>query len=155
MKIALISDQLTHDSLAVENNINIRQVTPLNYKMVLKLWKPDLLFVESAWQGYKNRWKFKIASYSDHPKRNNGKLKKVVTYAKKLGIPTLFWNKEDGVHFERFIESAKLFDYIFTVDENGLSKKDKEMAQAGAEYIALNHTWTHRIEEIKSVIGIK
>jgi len=120
MKIALISDILTHDALLKE--ARIRQITPLNYKIILKLWKPKFLFVESAWQGHKNRWKFKIASYSDYPKRNNDKLKKIVTYAKYLGIPTVFWNKEDGVHFERFKESAKLFDHIFTVDENCISK---------------------------------
>lgn len=122
MKIALISDKLTHDSLKEESNVSIKNITPLNYKIVLRFWKPDILFVESAWQGYKEKWKYKIASYSDYPKRNNKKLAKVVSYAKSLGIPTVFWNKEDGVHFDRFINSAKLFDHIFTVDENCIPK---------------------------------
>lgn len=116
MKIALIADELTYSALDKETHV--KKITPRNYKFILRFWKPDILFVESAWQGYKNSWKFKIASYPDYPKRNNKKLQKVVEYAKKLGIPTIFWNKEDGVHFERFIESAKLFDHIFTVDEN-------------------------------------
>lgn len=122
MKIALISDKLTHDSLKVESCVSIKNITPLNYKIVLRFWKPDILFVESAWQGYKEKWKYKIASYPDYPKRNNKKLAKVVSYAKRLGIPTVFWNKEDGVHFDRFINSAKLFDHIFTVDENCIPK---------------------------------
>ena len=122
MKISLISDKLTHDSLKEESCVIIKNITPLNYKLVLKFWKPDILFVESAWQGYKEKWKYKIASYPDYPKRNNKKLAKVVSYAKSLGIPTVFWNKEDGVHFDRFINSAKLFDHIFTVDENCISK---------------------------------
>lgn len=116
MKIALIVDELTSHALELETTV--RHVTPLNYRMVLRYWKPDFLFVESAWKGHKNRWKFKVAAYPDHPKRNNKQLQKVVKYAKSLGIPTVFWNKEDGVHFDRFIESAKLFDHIFTVDEN-------------------------------------
>ena len=120
LKIALICDKLTSKSLEVETNIY--HVTPLNYKILLKFWKPDILFVESAWSGYKNKWKFKVASYPDYPKRSNKKLKKVITYAKKLGVPTIFWNKEDGVHFDRFIDSAKLFDHIFTVDRNCISK---------------------------------
>ena len=120
MKIALIADNLT--TVSLEQEVNIKNITPLNYKFILKFFKPDFLFVESAWQGYKNRWKFKIASYPDYPNRNNNKLRKVVKYAKKLGIPTVFWNKEDDVHFERFIDSAKLFDHIFTVDENCISK---------------------------------
>lgn len=120
IKIAIIADNLTYESLAKETNV--KRVTPKNYKLILKFWKPDFLFVESAWNGYKNEWKYKIASYPDSPKRNNHTLQKVVKYAKNLGIPTIFWNKEDGVHFDRFIESAKLFDHIFTVDENCISK---------------------------------
>ncbi len=120
MRIALIADALTTAALRPE--ARIKPVTPLNYKIVLRLWKPDILFVESAWQGHKNRLKFKVASYPDHPKRNNRVLQKIVKYAKKIGIPTVFWNKEDGVHFDRFIDSARLFDHIFTVDENCIPK---------------------------------
>ena len=118
LKIALISDDLTRDSLELEDNVLVYNVTPLNYWYILKFFKPDFLFVESAWHGYRSSWKYKIASYPDVPKRNNNRLKKVVDFAKKLNIPTVFWNKEDGVHFERFIESAVFFDYIFTVDIN-------------------------------------
>lgn len=120
MKIALIADALTSSALQLE--ANTRHITPLNHKAILKFWKPDILFVESAWQGYRNRWKYKIAAYPHHLRRNNKRLTRVVAYAKKLGIPTVFWNKEDGIHFERFIESAKLFDHIFTVDQNCIPK---------------------------------
>jgi len=120
MKIALIADALTSNSL--EPEADVWHLTPQNAKIVLKLWKPDMLFVESAWQGHKNRWKYKIAAYTKHKKRHNKKLISLVAYAKKLGIPTIFWNKEDGVHFDRFIESAKHFEYIFTVDENCIPK---------------------------------
>lgn len=116
LRIALVVDELTHHCL--ESECAIRSLTPLNWRWVLRFWKPDLLFVESAWSGYRNSWKFKIAAYPDHPKRRNHKLADMVAYAKERGIPTVFWNKEDGVHFDRFIDSAKLFDHIFTVDEN-------------------------------------
>ncbi len=120
MRIALIADELTTAALRPE--ASIKPITPLNYKIVLGLWKPDILFVESAWKGHRDRLKFKIASYPAHPKRDNSVLQKIVKYAKKIGIPTVFWNKEDGVHFDRFIESARLFDHIFTVDENCVPK---------------------------------
>lgn len=116
LKVALVSDELTRKCLAFE--CLIRDVTPLNYKAILRLWRPDMLFVESAWRGAGNLWKFKIAAYPDHPKRSNQALRKVVTYARDLGIPCVFWNKEDCVHFDRFIGSSALFDHIFTVDEN-------------------------------------
>jgi len=121
VKIALVSDDLTRDSLSLEDGVVIYNVTPLNYWYILKFFKPDFLFVESAWNGYKGSWKYKIASYPDVPKRNNKVLQRVIKYAQHLSIPTVFWNKEDSVHFERFIESAILFDYIFTVDENAIA----------------------------------
>jgi spore maturation protein CgeB len=75
-----------------------------------------------VWNGGGNAWKFKIAAYPDRPERNNMALRKVVAYARQLGIPCVFWNKEDGVHFDRFIDSAKLFEHIFTVDENCIDR---------------------------------
>lgn len=120
LKIALISDDLTRSCLTPE--ANIFNITPWNYKIGLKHWKPDLLFVESAWNGYLNSWKYKIASYPNRKTNKNKHLEKVVNYAQNLGIKCVFWNKEDNVHFERFISSASLFDYILTVDENCINK---------------------------------
>jgi len=128
LKIGLIADELTRSCLAFE--CQVRDVTPLNYLYVLKVWKPDLLFVESAWHGLGNAWKYKIASFPDHPERDNHALRKVVAYARELGIPCVFWNREDGVHFERFFSSAKLFDYIFTVDGNSVPRYRALIGQA-------------------------
>lgn len=115
-KLYLISDSLTAQSLSLENIDHQKSWWWLRSKN-----KP-VLFVESAWHGYRNRWKYKIASYPDHPNRTNEKLVRLVEKAKAKGIPTVFWNKEDGVHFERFIDSAKHFDHIFTVDQNCIER---------------------------------
>lgn len=116
MNLYLISDNLTRDALNDEN------VAIHNSWWTLRADSGSILLVESAWQGYKNRWKYQIANYPDHPKRNNHKLLRVVQSAKDKGIPTVFWNKEDGVHFHRFIDSAKHFDHILTVDENSVAR---------------------------------
>lgn len=112
MKLYLISDNLTYQSLLLEDIVLQEKWWRLSIQH-----KP-ILFVESAWNGYKNRWKFKIAAYPDYPKRTNEKLVRLVKSARAKGIPTVFWNKEDSVHFDRFIDSAKHFDHIFTVDAN-------------------------------------
>lgn len=125
MKIALISDNLTSESLS----ISTKEVTKLSFFPNFFLNKIDILLVESAWQGYRNRWKYKIASYPDYPKRNNEKLIRLIEKAKEKGIPTVFWNKEDGVHFDRFIDSAKHFDHVFTVDENCIPKYKAVMGE--------------------------
>lgn len=120
LHIALVADQLTASCLSAECQLST--ITPRNYRWVLRFYKPDILLVESAWEGSKSSWKYKIAAYPDHPERNNSELRKVVGYARERGIPTVFWNKEDAVHFDRFINSASLFEHIFTVDENCISK---------------------------------
>lgn len=113
-----VSDNLTRLSLSDE----------INNSFFLKS-NCELLLVESAWQGRWNRWKYKIASYPDYPHRSNDKLKKLVQKVKDRGIPTVFWNKEDGVHFDRFIDSAKLFDHVFTVDETCIPRYKAVMGQ--------------------------
>lgn len=115
-RVYLVSDDLTADAL--KDEIDLIHLSPLNYRLKAYFKRADYLLVESAWQGQNNKWKYKIANYPDHPKRTNKSLQRLVDFAKNCGIPTVFWNKEDGAHFSRFINSAKLFDHIFTVDEN-------------------------------------
>ncbi len=126
--MALIADELTRSCLRHE--CRTTDLTPANFATVLRRQRPDLLFVESAWQGLDNHWKFRVAAYPDHPERNNSELAQLVQYARDLGIPSVFWNKEDGVHFERFIDSARLFDTVFTVDANCIPRYRAALAPA-------------------------
>ncbi len=130
LSIGLIADELT--STCLSKQCRTLPVTPLNYRWVLRRHRPDMLFVESVWNGYRDAWKYRVASYPDHPRRNNRTLAKVVAYARDLGIPTVFWNKEDGVHFERFVESAKLFDHVFTVDETCIERYRTAMGEGAS-----------------------
>jgi hypothetical protein len=120
LNIALVADELTVSCLGYDTRFF--QLTPFNRHYALRLNKPSFLLVESAWNGWRGRWKYGVASYPNHPKRNNRKLQDLVRRARDLGIPTVFWNKEDGVHFDRFIDSASLFDVVLTVDENCLPR---------------------------------
>ena len=116
----MVADELTAAALTPE--ARLLHITPWNCYFHLKLNKPDVLLVESAWSGWRNRWKYGIAAYPDHPERNNLKLRYLVARARDMGIPTVFWNKEDGIHFDRFINSACLFDVVLTVDETCLPR---------------------------------
>src|SRR5690554_1335639 len=97
LKIALIADELTYACLRSE--CRVMPVTPWNARPLLQLWRPDLLLVESSWKGWLETWKYKMASYPDHPERNNAAVSRVVQQARERGIKTVFWNREDGVHF--------------------------------------------------------
>lgn len=123
--VALIADDLTR--ACFEHECTVLNVTPRNFEAVFRKHRPDFLFVESAWAGYRNQWKYRVASYPGHPERNNAALARVVQRARDLGIPAVFWNKEDGVHFERFIDSARLFDHVFTVDQRCVERYRAEI----------------------------
>lgn len=91
-------------------------LTPANWRWRLRLGKrPDCLLVESAWRGYRAGWKGKIVDYG-----NDNTLEQLVYWCRQRNIPTLFWNKEDPVCNNRFIEAAKLFDTVYTTDEGSL-----------------------------------
>lgn len=115
----MVADELTRACFSYE--CQVINVTPSNIEAALAQ-RPDLVFVESAWQGHRNAWKFRIAAYEDHPERNNLDLARLLGRARELGIPSVFWNKEDGVHFERFIDSARLADVVLTVDETCIER---------------------------------
>ncbi|WP_193127971.1 glycosyltransferase [Gulosibacter sediminis] len=76
----------------------------------------DLLFVESAWNGNHGAWQYQLTG-SRAPSQA---LRDVVEYCHEKGIPTAFWNKEDPPHFDDFLDTAKLFDAVFTSDANKL-----------------------------------
>ncbi|MBN3823112.1 glycosyltransferase [Burkholderia sp. Ac-20384] len=125
--IALVADGLTSSSLVFDGRII--PLGPRDYHWRLAFARPDYLLVESAWSGLRDKWKYRIAAYPDHPERNNHALVRLVAAARDRGIPTVFWNKEDSVHFDRFVNSAKLFDHVFTVDANAVPRYKAVMGE--------------------------
>lgn len=121
LKIALVADHFTEVCLSFE--CRIRSVTPQNYKQVFKDWKPDLFLAESAFHGRHGSWRYELAKQPRWLRFTKPTLmRKLVAYARSLGVPTLFWNKDDGAFFDAFIDTAKLFDHIFTTDQNCVSR---------------------------------
>jgi predicted nucleic acid-binding Zn-ribbon protein len=88
----------------------------------LEAHEPHLLLVESAWQGNNGSWQYMVASYTHPDYIGLPNLKALIAWCRERDIPTVFWNKEDPVHFERFKEAAALFDYIFTSDANCIDR---------------------------------
>ncbi len=107
MTIACILDEFSYNSF--KHEANFVQLSVTDYQLELKHLKPDLLFVESAWRGKDNLWGSKVGHASTE-------LLQILEFCEHNHIPTVFWNKEDPVHFNSFLNVAKLFDYIFTTD---------------------------------------
>lgn len=77
----------------------------------------SFFFCESCWNGNNGEWKYKINS-----KTVKTEVLDILKQCKKLNIPTIFFNKEDPVNFDSYIETAKHFDIIITTDTNCIKK---------------------------------
>lgn len=116
LKIALVADHFTTECLSME--CLVRNLTPSNFREVLDSWRPDMVFVESAFHGAQGSWRYELAKQPkwlrlDQPKA----IYRLIEFARSRGVPTVFWNKDDGAFFDAFIDVAKAVDFVFTADE--------------------------------------
>ncbi|AFO48882.1 MULTISPECIES: CgeB family protein [Pseudomonas] len=98
-----------------EQEINLIQPRPDNWYALAEQYRPAFFFIESAWKGNGNSWQYRVADYATKP---GHEVAQITQYALQKKIPTVFWNKEDPVHHQKFMCSAQLVDYIFTTDAN-------------------------------------
>ncbi|WP_079202272.1 glycosyltransferase [Pseudomonas sp. CC6-YY-74] len=106
-----VMDEFT--SGCFEEDVNLIQPRPDNWYALAEKYKPELIFIESAWKGNQGSWQYRVAEYANKPGQE---IAQICQYAREKGIPTLFWNKEDPVHHDKFMCTAKLVDHIFTTD---------------------------------------
>lgn len=117
MQVALVADRFTTDVLSPE--LRIHRPSPANWREVFADNPIDALLVESAWEGNGGTWRRQVGYYSEEEIRP---LREMVEHCRARGIPTLFWNKEDPVHFARFEKTAAMFDHVFTTDAGCISR---------------------------------
>lgn len=110
LRVGVILDDFSRSGFAFE----WEQVplAPSSWREVLAASPVDLLFVESAWNGNEGAWKYHLTGSS----APSSSLVDLVLHCRRAGIPTVFWNKEDPMHFEDFLETAALFDRVCTTD---------------------------------------
>lgn len=134
INVAVIMDTFTYNSYKSEFNLFVLE--PDNWEQIFNHNKIDIFFCESAWRGvgreniidgnaiendYK-AWGGLIAVKLDAGTGKEKTLFDIIDYCNEKGIPTVFWNKEDPPSFDRFIDVALKFDYIFTTDEECIKK---------------------------------
>lgn len=108
MNLALIADAFSNTVFA-HSVQRTTQLLPDTCEADIVCASPDVLIVESAWQGQDNAWEGKLAPASPE-------ILDCIRLCRVRGIPTVFWNKEDPVHFGTFLPLAKHFDHVFTTD---------------------------------------
>ena len=117
LRIAAITDNMTATALSAI--AEVRYLSRHDAVAEIEDKKPDLLFVESAWRGNSNAWRYGIGHY---PGGSNADVLKLANAARGLNIPSVFWNKEDPIHFDKFIPTAQAFEHILTTDVNCVEK---------------------------------
>ncbi|MBO5934599.1 MAG: glycosyltransferase [Clostridia bacterium] len=107
LKVAAIMDAFTLGNFRSE--CELLEVTAENWQAQLDEFRPDLFFLESAWEGKDKSWYKKIANGSKE-------LYDLTAYCHAKNIPVIFWNKEDPVYTDVFMSAASCADYVFTTD---------------------------------------
>ncbi|MGP5679533.1 glycosyltransferase [Glutamicibacter arilaitensis] len=118
LKIAAIMDEFTSSAFTLACDLLLPNIS--TWEEEIHEFSPDFLLVESAWQGNNGSWEGQIHKVSPE-------LLKLISWCETNKVPTVFWNKEDPVHFDSFVATASLFQYIFTTDLESIERYKKSM----------------------------
>ena len=129
IKAAVILDEFSMLAFGYEWGVN--PVSPHAWRRELAELQIDLLFVESAWAGNDGLWRGKLAG----PTGPARPLVELVEWCAENGIPTVFWNKEDPPHYDDFLETARLFDYVFTSDSGRVERYKTDLGHERIEVL--------------------
>ncbi len=121
LRVAVILDPFS--ALALRYEWDQVQVTPDDWRGRLEADPPALLFVESAWRGNDGAWRLAMST----ERGPSQELRDLVAWCRGREIPTVFWNKEDPPNYARFIDTARLFDRVFTVDAECLPRYREDL----------------------------
>jgi len=105
-RIGVIADRFLWGSL--KDVADVVYLEPSTWQEIAK--DTDFLFVASTWRGLNDEWVGMSSKGSFQLKV----LQEIVDYYQKADKRTVFFSKEDPVHYQQFLKIAKLFDYVLT-----------------------------------------
>lgn len=107
LRVAAIMDPFT--LLCYRPECTLLELSVDGYAEEIRAFEPDLVLIESAWHGKEGGWYRKVS-------RMSPQMQHLAGYCRGLGIPLVFWNKEDPVFTTQFLYAARLCDVVFTAD---------------------------------------
>jgi hypothetical protein len=116
LKIAAIVEERLYQGLRHEARMML--LTPHNWRATLKYSEPDFLLMESVWTTATGHWHMAQCP----PAEERNKLLEIVSFAKKTGIPTVFWMTKNNVYHEHYKDFARHFDFVFCADPIEIEK---------------------------------
>lgn len=111
LSVAAIVDEFTEQCLRPEWRLTL--LSRDRWREQIEQARPAFVFAESAWRGNGGAWRHALTKFvraDEHP------LWQLLLYCRTVGLPTVFWGKEDPPNFAAFRNAAVEFDHIFTTD---------------------------------------
>ncbi len=152
LRVGVIMDTFSASAWGYE--FDVLELTSDGWAEQLAQQPIELLFVESAWAGSSGSWQYQLTG----SKAPSEALRALVEHCQSHRIPTVFWNKEDPPHFEDFLDTARLFDHVFTTDANLIDRYREELGHDRVEVLgfaaqpALHHPMrqkdVHQVRDI-------
>ncbi|MGO3985374.1 glycosyltransferase [Pseudomonas sp. SAS7] len=99
-----------------------------NYTEQIDKSVSDFCFLESCWKGNRGTWEYAFTSPGLKHANAQALLDAIVKVKKKM--PIIFWNKEDPMHYDRYLPIAKHADIIFTTDANKVADYQRDIPSA-------------------------
>ena len=126
-KAISIMDEISEECWKYE--FNSFRIDRKSYKNQVGNSTATFAFLESCWKGNGGAWEY--AFTSPGLKHTNAQaLLDLIPRLKKRKMPVVFWNKEDPMHYERYLPIAKQADIIFTTDSNKVPDYQRDVPQA-------------------------
>lgn len=115
LRVGVLADEFTRRTLAA--TLPVVELRRRSWREQLD--GLDAVIIESAWEGRDKEW-FHGVAY--HGEQQAADLVALLQECRSRGIPSLFWNKEDPVHFRSFQQAASWCDHVFTTDADVLPR---------------------------------
>lgn len=129
-KFISILDEISHTSF--DSEFRLFQLNKAAFETQIKGSTSMGLFLESAWKGNFGAWEYAFTSPGlKHQNAQN--LLKAIDTANNRKLPVVFWNKEDPMHYEKFLPIASKCDVIFTTDSNKVKDYQRDIPNAKVE----------------------
>lgn len=125
-KIRLITILDEISDLSWSQEFKLYPINKNSFKNQISNSNSNAMFIESCWKGNQGTWEFAFTSPGLKHKNAQDLLTALDT-ARDRNLPILFWNKEDPMHYEKFLPIAKKCDIIFTTDINKVEHYKKDL----------------------------
>ncbi|MGX9353362.1 glycosyltransferase family protein (plasmid) [Shimia sp. W99] len=106
-----IMDEFTES--CITNTVAAYPISRNNFLDQISESNCDFVFLESFWNGNKGKWKGAMTYETPHHPQRLA-LDAVIQAARTKGMGLAFYNKEDPMHFDRFLPYAEKADVVFT-----------------------------------------